>query len=140
MIPKIEKINLNNLDVHDRFFNSLKETYFEFNKWFNNKRKNNNYGYVTYNDNILTSLLILKIEENEIYNFDKEFNYKKVLKISTFKVEDTGKKIGSMYLKIIDEVAKENDVEIIYLTVFENQKELSEFGIKSAPQSFMYLK
>jgi len=127
MIPKIEKINLNKLDVNDKFFNSLKETYFKFDKWFKNKQKNNSYGYVTYKDNILTSLLILKIEEKENYDFDKKFNYKKALKISTFKVADTGKKIGSMYLKIIDDFAKENNVEIIYLTVFEKQKEFINF-------------
>ena len=58
----LEYVDITKISNYKNFFNSLKETYFEFNKWFNNKRKNNNYGYVTYNDNILTSLLILKIE------------------------------------------------------------------------------
>ena len=69
---------------------------------------------------------MLKVEdENEDYSrFNEPFKKGKRLKISTFKVANTGNKIGENYMKIIDDVALKNNVEEIYVTVFKGQKEL----------------
>jgi len=46
--------------------------------------------------------------------------------------------------EFFDKYFKNSEYAIAYelgkVTIYDNQKELSEFGIKNAPQSFMYLK
>lgn len=127
-VPTIKKVRLSELNINDSFFDYFKKTYFEFDKWFAKKQKQNNYGYVTYLDNKLSSLLILKIENNESYSdFDKNFSSEKKLKVSTFKVLDTGNEIGRRFLEIIDEFARANDIKEIYITVFEAQKDFIKF-------------
>ena len=87
---------LKELDINDKFFDSLREDYYNFNDWFKKKQDNNTMCYVTIDNGNITSLLILKIEyEDEDYsNFTIPFNKSKRLKICTFKVIDKGKGIG----------------------------------------------
>ena len=56
--------------------------------------------------------------------FEKTFKPAKRIKVSTFKVADTGKKIGEYFIKIIINEAIRRDADEIYLTTFENQHEL----------------
>lgn len=63
----IEEKQLKSLDINDIFFDSLKSEYKDFTTWFNNHL--NRKVYVTYQNNKITSLLVLKIEDElEIYN------------------------------------------------------------------------
>lgn len=77
---------------------------------------------------------MLKVEdENEDYSkFKEPFKKDLRLKISTFKVANTGNKIGESYIKIIIKEAEKNKVNEIYVTLFEKQKALinllSEYG------------
>ena len=77
---------------------------------------------------------MLKVEdENEDYSRFKEPFEKGVrLKVATFKVANTGNKIGESYIKIIVNEALKNKVDEIYVTVFEKQEALiklfSEYG------------
>ena len=82
----IEEKKLKDLDINDTFFDSLKSDYKDFIIWFNNHL--NRKVYVTYQNNKITSLLVLKIEEEkEIYdNLTKEFKPSKRFKICTLKV------------------------------------------------------
>ena len=56
------------------------------------------------------------------------------LKISTLKVSDTGKRIGETFIKIIVEKAIKENVEEIYVTVFDKQEflidMLESYGFK----------
>lgn len=91
--------------------------------------------YITRDDkNNVTSFLMTKIEdEKEDYSsFRDPFEKNIRLKIATFKVANTGKKIGESFIKIIINEALKNKVNEIYVTVFEKQKDLiylfSEYG------------
>ncbi len=88
----IEK-QLKDLDINDRFFDSLKNEYKDFIIWFNNHLDRK--AYITFQDNKITSILILKIEDkSENYkDFNKEFKPLKRLKICTLKVDDKFKNI-----------------------------------------------
>ena len=96
----IQKILLKELDLNDEFFDSLKQDYYNFSNWFKKYQDNNAYGYVSYNNNKLSSLLILKIEE-ETNDLKYPISNKRRLKISTFKVNNTKTGIGEEYLNII---------------------------------------
>jgi len=121
----IEEKYLYEIDINDTFFDSLKCDYKDFDKWFrrNNKRK----VYVTFNNDKISSFLMLKLEENEEYDFDKMFIPKRRLKICTMKVIDKGLSIGEEFRKIIFDKARELSVEEIYFTVFPKYTDLINF-------------
>ena len=54
---------LSELDVNDKFFDSLREDYYNFNDWFKKKQDNNTMCYVNIDNGNITSLLILLIEK-----------------------------------------------------------------------------
>lgn len=79
---------------------------------------------------------MLKIEkEDEDYsNFEIPFKKDKRVKISTFKVVDNGKAIGEILLKIVFDYALANNVQEIYITIFDKHKRLidmfNEYGFE----------
>lgn len=126
---------LYNIDIEDVFFDSLKKDYKEFENWYKKKSCEGKMAYITrYSNNNVSSFLMLKVEnEDEDYSrFKEPFNKSVRLKISTFKVANTGNKIGESYIKIIINEALKNKVNEIYVTVFEKQNALislfSEYG------------
>lgn len=119
----IEK-QLKDLDINDRFFDSLKNEYKDFIIWFNNHLDRK--AYITFQDNKIASILILKIEDkSENYkDFNKEFKPSKRLKICTLKVDVKFKNIGTKYLELAYNEALKNNVNEIYTTLYTNHKDL----------------
>ena len=123
----IKKEFLYNMNLNDDFFTTLRFDYKGFDKWFIKKQRNGEMAYVTKTrDNKITSFLMLKEEdENEDYSgFEKPFSPAKRIKVSTFKVADTGKKIGECFIKIMVNEAIQKNVDEIYVTTFEKQESL----------------
>lgn len=119
----IEVKQLKDLDLNDIFLDSLKLEYKNFNIWFNNHLDRK--AYVTYQNNKIISILVLKIEEeNENYNFIKEFKPSKRLKICTLKVTDKYKRLGTKYLELVHREAIKNNINEIYITLYTNHKDL----------------
>jgi len=133
----IKKEFLYNMDLDDDFFSTLRFDYKEFDNWFIKKQRNEEMAYITMTkDNKVTSFLMLKEEdEKEDYShFDKTFSPAKRIKVSTFKVADTGKKIGECFIKIMINEAIKKNVDEIYITTFEKQESLiyllKEYGFE----------
>lgn len=123
----IKKEFLYNMDLNDDFFTTLRFDYKGFDNWFIKKQRNEEMAYATMTkDNKVTSFLRLKEEdENEDYStFEKPFRPAKRIKVSTFKVSDTGKKIGECFIKIMVNEAIQKNVDEIYVTTFEKQESL----------------
>jgi len=127
------------LTLTDPFFDSLKEDYTGFERWFNIKA--NEKAYVTINEenNLLLSFLYIKPEQNteQYSDITPVFLPKKRLKIGTFKVVSNGVKLGERFLKIIFDNALVQKVDEIYVTIFNKRDEqkrlislLEEFGFK----------
>jgi len=117
----INKEYIYQTQIENSFFDSLREDYKGFDEWFKKKQKNNEKAFVTKDKkNEVTSFLMLKVEdEKEKYEeFEKPFKPAKRLKVSTFKVGDTGKRIGETFIKIIIETARKEKVDEIYITIF----------------------
>ena len=133
----IKKEFLYNMDLNDSFFDSLRFDYKGFDDWFIKKQRKEEMAYVTMTgDNKVTAFLMLKEEdENEDYSaFEKPFSPGKRIKVSTFKVNDTGKKIGECFIKIMVNEALQKNVNEIYVTTFEKQESLiyllKQYGFK----------
>ena len=133
----IIKEYLYNIDINDEIFDSLKDDYLDFEKWYYKKAINGYQAYITYKDNNkLGSILILKIEDEteDFSTFNKPLDKRKRLKISTLKVSDNGKNIGKQYLDIVKQKAIKNNIDEIYATIYKSKKQLIEllleFGFK----------
>ncbi len=124
-VLNVQKLKFGKIDLNDRFFDSLKEDYPEFDKWFIKKYDEEAYITVNSNNGMLLSFLYLKVEEpDEDYSdIDPVLPPKKRLKIGTFKVINNGFRLGERFLKIIFDNALKNHVDEIYVTIFDKRNE-----------------
>ena len=121
----------------DNFFDSFREDYPGFDKWFNGKSNETSYTCY-YGEEIGAFLYIKKEDESENYsNITPPFTPKKRLKIGTLKVALNGFKIGERLLKIVFDNALKQKADEIYVTIFDKRPEqlrlialLESFGFK----------
>jgi len=119
----VKKVHFGNLNLNDSFFDSFKKDYKEFQDWF--LRKSENEAYVCLTDDVIKAFLFLKVEyvDENYSNINPVFQPKKRLKVGTLKVESTGYKLGERFLKIIFDIAWDNKVDEIYVTIFNKREE-----------------
>ena len=141
-----------NIQLTDSFFNSLRDDYPGFDKWF--KRKSKERAYITYDNGRVLSFLYLKVEgtEENYSDITPTFPRKRRLKIGTFKVMSNGVRLGERFVKIIFDNAVVNKVDEIYVTVFKRTEEqrrlisfleewgFREFGQKGRDGEFVYIR
>ncbi|MEW5845295.1 MAG: PIN domain-containing protein [Bacteroidota bacterium] len=123
-VLSVQKSYFGRENLDDPFFNSFKEDYPEFEKWF--RKKSNEPIYVSKDENNnIQAFLYLKVEDsNENYSdIEPIFQPKKRLKIGTFKVALNGFRLGERFLKIIFDNAAKQRVDEIYVTIFERRDE-----------------
>ncbi|MBK7764445.1 MAG: hypothetical protein IPI46_14080 [Bacteroidetes bacterium] len=122
-VLSVKKEYFAKVDLQNTFFDSFREDYQGFDKWFN--KKADEISYICYSNNMLSAFLYIKTEdEKENYSdIEPAFKPKKRLKIGTFKVTSNGFKIGERFLKIIFDNALQSKVDEIYVTIFERSPE-----------------
>ncbi|HKP98154.1 MAG TPA: hypothetical protein VJ385_20660 [Fibrobacteria bacterium] len=122
-VLSVTKKRFGELSLDDPFFDSFREDYVDFNKWFN--KKSEEIAYVTHNMGKILSFLFLKIEgKDENYSdITPAFSSKKRLKIGTFKVLSNGVRLGERFLKIIFDNAIRAKAEEIYCTIYNKRDE-----------------
>ncbi|WP_143960173.1 PIN domain-containing protein [Litoribacter populi] len=113
------------LDINDPFFDTLKEDYPGFERWFHKKANENAYVTINSGSNRLLSFLYIKTEErDEAYpDINPVLKPKKRLKVGTFKVISNGVRLGERFMKIIFDNALARKVDEIYVTIFEKRDE-----------------
>lgn len=124
-VLNVQKKYFGNIDLNDAFFDSLKEDYLGFDRWF--LKKSDELAYVTVNreNSKLLSFLYLKpeTEAENYYDITPAFKPTKRLKIGTFKVISNGLRLGERFMKIIFDNALANRVTEIYVTIFDHRDE-----------------
>jgi predicted nucleic acid-binding protein len=122
-VLSVAKRRFGEINLSDRFFDSLKADYHSFEKWFN--RKAEEFAYVSLFNSNLLAFLFLKVEDrSESYtDISPAFAPKKRLKVGTFKVVANGLRLGERFLKIIFDNAVANKTEEIYVTIFDRTDE-----------------
>jgi len=93
-VPSVRKEYFGNINLQDEFFESFKEDYVDYERWFNKKADET--AYVCQCGERVVGLLYLKIEtKSEPYpDITPRFTPKRRLKIGTFKVQLNGFKLG----------------------------------------------
>ena len=124
-VLNVHKLKFGKIDLNDTFFDSLKEDYVGFDKWFIKKYDEEAYITINSNNGMLLSFLYLKVEdENENYsNINPQFSPKRRLKIGTFKVISNGFRLGERFVKIVFDNALKNHVQEIYVTIYDKRPE-----------------
>ena len=125
----IQECNFADLNLQQSFFNSFRAEYKDFNSWFINKTKQGSKAFVCQSNKRINAFLALKVEDKTEPYFDikPQFLPAKRLKICSFKVAICGYRISERFLKIAYQVALKEDVDEIYITVFdrfENRRKL----------------
>lgn len=106
------------IDVHDSFFDSLKESYPGFEGWF--LRKSGETAYVVYDDeNALQGFMYLKQESGPVVDIEPPLNARQVLKVGTFKINAHGTRLSERFVKKIFDFALSGGLSLIYVTVFD---------------------
>ena len=121
----VRKDFFGNIDLTSSFFDSFRDAYPNFDKWF--MKKCDEEVYICRNDQgIILGFLYLKTEEKDENYSDitPQFSPKRRLKVGTFKVESSGFRLGERFIKIIFDNALERNVDEIYITLFDNKPEL----------------
>ena len=119
----VKKEYFGNINLSDSFFDSFREDYLGFDKWFN--KKSEEISYICSYAGVINAFLFIKQEdEKENYSdITPPLPPKKRLKIGTFKVTANGFKLGERFLKIIFDNALQFKVEEIYVTIFDKSPE-----------------
>lgn len=128
---------MKNLSLEDKFFLSFINDYSPYYfSWFLEKASDKVYISKDLKGKI-KAILKLKVEfDNEDYsNISPIFTPAKRMKISSFKVEYTGQKVGERFMRIIISCALREKVDEIYVTIFNNSQQkmrlvrlLSDYG------------
>ena len=124
-VLSVKLVSIGTLNINDEFFDTLREDYngSEFNNWL--KRKNTEQAYVFKDKKGLQGFLYLKVEdESESYDyFVPPFEPAKRLKVGTFKIKQSGMRLGERFIKIIIDNAIKMNVDEVYVTMFENKRQ-----------------
>jgi L-amino acid N-acyltransferase YncA len=106
------------VDLADKFFDSLKAGYKEFGDWF--KKKAAEPVYISKDElGELHGFLYLKLEDEEITDVVPNLPKARWLKVGTLKIEAHGTKLGERFVKKIFDTAIKLKADGIYVTVFE---------------------
>ena len=119
----VKKEYFGNINLSAPFFDSFREDYLEFDKWFN--KKSEEASYICSYEGAINAFLFIKLEdEAENYSdITPILPPKKRLKIGTFKVTANGFKLGERFLKIIFDNAFKQKADEIYVTTFDKREE-----------------
>jgi hypothetical protein len=136
-VPSVRREYFGSVDLSDEFFDSFKEDYTGFEKWF--RKKAHEAAYVSRSGGKIVAFLYLKAEDEQEPYADIEpiFQPKKRLKIGTFKVLLNGYKLGERMLKVAFDNALHLKVNEIYITIIPKRVEqqrlvhlLEDFGFR----------
>ena len=123
---EVEKVLFQDCDLNELFFQSLRDDYLDFDKWFKRKIINNEKAYIIKNIASIEGFLYLKRENEEILLKNRVLPAKERIKIGTLKTTETiqGRKYGEGFLGFALWEWATSNTEEIYITTFSKQKSL----------------
>ena len=137
--PVLQYVPANTLNLNDPFFDSLKEDYKGFLKWWEKISREGRECWVYLDDDDAIGAFLMYKLEDEVVELGsiQALPRKKRVKISTLKVSRFGFKVGELFIKLSVGYAQENGVSEIYLTHYTKEPDtlvslIQEYGFKFA--------
>ncbi len=122
----LELRRFSEIDLADKFFDSLKKSYSEFEQWFAKKAAAGEQAYVfTNHTGAVMDFLYLKIETEELADVEPAMPAKRRLKVGTFKLLSRGTRRGERFMKKIMDRAMAEDADEVYVTIFPTEELLN---------------
>ena len=124
------------IDVNDKFFDSLKKDYDGFEDWYKRKAVKNELVFVQFDEEKhLQGFLYLKDETDQIDKSIKPImSSKRRFKVGTFKIYAHNTRLGERFIKKIMDKGIYEGYEEAYVTIFPKQKPLilllQKYGFK----------
>lgn len=118
------------ININDRFFDSLKNDYTEFKAWFSRKSAENEGAFIQTVDNSLEGFLYLKEEDGPITDIYPTLPCDKALKIGTFKIVPHGTRLGERFIKKSLDYAINKGIDYVYVTIFSHHDHLLKMFLK----------
>ncbi|PIT15424.1 acetyltransferase [Snodgrassella alvi] len=124
------------ININDPFFDSLKQSYSEFNHWFARKGEEFAYIFIPDGSNQIDGFLYLKSEPKLIHETTPHLiaDGDHWLKVGTFKINAHGTKLGERFIKKIFDTAIALNIKDIYVTIFKEHNQLiqlfEKYGFK----------
>ncbi len=131
--PNIQDVPIHSLDIRSSFFDSLREGYEGFDKWFFKSAQEGRKAWIYQGEtDSLLAICIYKKEHEPVVTDDGRGLKGNVLKLCTFKVgEDVrGRRVGELFLKAALKYSFDNDIHYIYLTMLDSQGHLKDLCSK----------
>jgi predicted nucleic acid-binding protein len=123
-VLSVRKTHFGAVNLRDKFFDSFRSEYKDFDKWFNRKADEVAYCCTDVGGDIVAFLFVKRegVEEN-YSDISPPFGKANRLKIGTFKVTANGYKLGERLLKIVFDNSLLYGVDEIYVTAFGKSTE-----------------
>lgn len=119
----IERKKISEINLQDKFFDSLRNDYPSFDEWFSKKAMKGENAFVL-DDEGIQGFLYLKEENDEDTTVTPNLKKKRRLKVGTFKINAHGTRLGERFIKIIIDEIFRNNHEEAYVTIFEKHDSL----------------
>lgn len=126
MTETLRQTQFADVDLGDPFFDSLKAQYKEFPTWFEKKASAKEPVYVLQKGKAakLQGFVYLKVEDGAVTDVSPALPAARRLKVGTLKIVAHGTKLGERVIKKIFDHAVSEEVEEIYVTVFDTHASL----------------
>ena len=128
-IDRIRLERFSEISLADPFFDTLKEDYVGFEKWFDKKKRSHDglaYTFRNPTTGNLDGFLYLKEERGVVDDVTPILPSAHRLKVGTFKINPHGTRLGERFLKRAFDVAITQRIQALYVTVFPKQAALVE--------------
>ncbi len=125
-LPDIVDVELNELtpQLADPFFNSLRDGYAGFDRWYRAKAREGRHAWIYRHGpaNDLSAICIYAVQTDEAFTDAGDELAGRALKLCTFKVGELvrGRKIGELFLKMAFRYATANACEHVFIDVRED--------------------
>lgn len=133
--PAVRAVKAHTLDNNDPIFESFRADYQDFDAWLRKCKLGDRPTWVIGDSGCLAAVCIVKPDDGAQQEMSGN-----VLKVCSFKVSEThvGARYGELLLKTLFVYAQENNVDWMYLTVFEKHHWLvtllEDFGFRATSQ------
>lgn len=123
-VLSVRKMLFGEIRLESSFFDSFREDYPGFDRWFNRKADETAYVCLDDSGDLVAFLYVKREGPAENYaDVSPAFTRARRLKIGTFKVVANGFKLGERFLKIVFDNALQYGVDEIYVTIFRRTAE-----------------